>query len=330
MTAIVARRLLFLIPTLFLVSLAVFALSIPMDPEQAARVRAGGAEAQSQEQIDRIAEDLGLNDPFLVRYGRWVSDAVRLDLGNSFVKTRTVQGDDGLETVGVSVTDEIGRVAPRTLSVAGAGLVVGLVIGISVGVASGLRPGSLVDRLTVGATTLGIAMPSFWVAMLLVSWLAIGLGWLPAVSYVPPSAGIGEWLRHLILPGFGLGLFLAAVLARQLRAAVIDVMGSPYIRTAWAKGGTSKRVVVIHALKNAAIPPVTILGLQIASLLSGTVVIEEIFGIEGLGTLTIQAVKASDLPILQGVILLFVVVNVLLNLIVDIVYGFLNPRMRLT
>lgn len=330
MPAIVARRLLFLIPTLFLVSLAVFALSVQIDPERAARVRAGGVDAQSQEQIDRIVDDLGLNDPFFVRYGRWVSDAVRFDLGTSLVKTRTVQGDDGLETVGVSVSDEIGRVAPRTLSVAGAGLVVGLVIGVSVGVASGLRPGSLVDRLTVGATTLGIAMPSFWVAMLLVSWLAIGLGWLPAVSYQPPSAGLGEWLRHLILPGFGLGLFLAAVLARQLRAALIDVMGSPYIRTAWAKGGTSKRVVVVHALKNAAIPPVTILGLQIASLLSGTVVIEEIFGIEGLGTLTVQAVKASDLPILQGVILLFVVVNVLLNLVVDIVYGFLNPKMRLT
>jgi len=332
MGALLLRRLLSLIPLLLLVSIGIFALSYQLDPERAARARAGADEA-TFEDIERFKEELGLNDPFLVRYANWVVDAARLDLGESLINLETVEGGEpgaAMQVQGKGVVSEIRRVLPRTISVAVVSMVFALLIGIPTGIISGLRPGSIADRISVVIATAGIAMPSFWVAMLLISLLAVRLDWLPAIGYAPLSEGLWAWLQHLIMPGIALGTLLAAAIARQLRASLMDVMGTSYIRTAWSKGLTSRMVVVNHALKNAAVAPVTIISLQFGTLLGGSVVIEALFSIEGLGQLMIAAVQSNDVPVIQGVVVFFVLVTTTINILIDIAYSLLNPKVRIT
>lgn len=333
MGALLVRRLLSLMPLLFIVSIGVFALSYQLDPAKAARARAGSEEA-TLEDIERFKEELGLNDPFLVRYKDWVLDVARGDLGESLVVLETVGGTQGsaglMEVKGRDVTGEIRRVLPRTISIAVVSMMFALLIGIPTGVVGGLKPGSIADRVSVVLATVGIAMPSFWVAMLLISWFAVQLDWLPAVGYAPLSDGLWSWLEHLLMPGIALGTLLASAIARQLRASLMDVMGSSYIRTAWAKGLTSRRVVVGHALKNAATAPVTIISLQFGTLLGGSVIIEQLFSIEGLGKLMIGAIRSNDVPVIQGVVVFFVLVTTVINLVIDIAYSLLNPKVRIT
>ena len=331
MGPVILRRLLSLIPLLFFVSVVLFAMSLQLDPAKAAQTRAGGINASSVEVIERVQEELGLNDPILVRYGRWLGDAARLDLGESLVRTESVQLDSG-ETVtrGRSVKHEIAVALPRTVSIALVGLVFGLAVGASVGLIGGLRPGSIWDRLSVMFATMGIAMPSYWLIMLLIIYFSINQGWLPATGYVPRSEGWWMWLSHVLLPGIAVGTGVAAITARQLRASLMDVMGSAYIRTAWAKGSSRRKVVTGHALKNAISAPLTTFGTMFAHMLGGTVVIESLIGIQGIGLLTVNAVRANDIIMLQGIVLFFVVVTVAVNLVVDLVYLYANPRIRLS
>ena len=315
MGTLILRRLLALIPLLFIVSLAVFSLTLllPGDPA----IALAGGDAASPEAIEQVRNELGLDDPFPVRYGRWVAGALRFDFGNSLENGR-------------SVSDEIRARFPVTFGIALAAVAVTLLIGVPAGILGGLRPGSWMDRVGVLTASLGIAVPSFWLAMLLVAALAVQLGWLPAIGYRGFTESPIDWLRHVLMPAVALGTAGAASLARQLRAALVDVLGTSYVRTAWAKGARPRRVIAVHALRNAALPAVTILGLQFSALLGGTVIIEQIFGIPGLGTYALRAIISNDLPVIQGVTIVFVLVRVLFNLLVDLSYGLLDPRIRLT
>lgn len=318
MLGLIARRVLTLIPILLIVSFGVFMLSalLPGNPA----VTLAGGEAATPERVEEITQQLRLDDPLVERYGRWLGDAVRLDFGSSlFVGDR------------ITVWQEIKTRLPVTASLAFAALTVGLLIGVPIGIVSGMKPGRTIDRIGVSGTSIGLAIPNFFVAMLLIVVLARGRDpFFPTSGFNRLSEGIGPWLKTVTLPALSLGLVSASSVARQLRAALIDVMGSNYVRTAWATGQSPLRVVGKYALKNAGIPAVTVVALQLTFLLGGTVIIEQLFGIPGLGSYLIRALTNQDVPVIQGVVLFFVISNVTINLLLDITYGFLNPKVRVT
>jgi len=314
--ALIVRRLLSLIPLLFIVSLGIYALTDLQGTDKAARVAAKDQEAPP-EVVAQVKERLGLDRPFFARYGTWLEDAAHLDLGRSYLNDDSVWG-------------EFRRLLPVSLSMVGVALVFGLGIGVPLGIVSGLRPGTAADRVATIVATLGLALPSFFIAVLLIPPLTIDHHWLPPLGYSRMANGVWPWLEHLLLPGFTLGLLIASLQARQIRASLLDVMSSAYVRTAWAKGAGSRRVVLKHALKNALAPSITILALQFTTLLGGVVVIEQLFSIEGLGNRMLKATFSNDIPVVQGFVLMYVVITVLVNLIADILYAWLNPKVRLT
>jgi peptide/nickel transport system permease protein len=315
MLAMIARRFVSLIPVLLLVSIGVFSL-MKLIPGDAAVTLAGGQSA-TEEKVAEVRSELGLDDPFIVQYGRWAGDAVRFDFGKSLVTDR-------------SVTDEIMSRLPITASIAFGALFVGILVGVPIGIFAGMFAGTRLDRSLIFGTTLGIAVPNFWLAMVLVWVFGVKLGWLPAVGFTRLSDDPVLWLKSLVLPSIALGVFIAASLARQLRGELSEVMQKAYVRTAWAKGASSFRVVGKHALKNAAIPGVTVLGVQLGGLIGGTVIIEQIFSIPGLGTYLVTAITNRDMPIIMGVTTVFVLVYVVTSLLVDITYGLLNPKVRVS
>ncbi|MEQ9002942.1 MAG: ABC transporter permease, partial [Pseudomonadales bacterium] len=305
MLRFIAQRLLALIPLLLIVSLMVFSLVllIPGDP---AFLLAG--EDATPEEVEAIREEMGLNDPVLVRYLAWLGALLQGDLGTSLFSDQPV-------------LDVILERLPVTLSLALAAIVFSLAISIPAGVIAGTRPGSLVDRIVTVGSSVGLAVPNFWLGLMLVLMLAIWNPWFPATGYTALSHSVMGWWMHIALPAFTLGLSAAAILTRQLRGAMIDVMQQDYVRSARAKGLPYRKVVAKHALKNAAIPMVTILGLQTNSLLGGTVIVEQIFGMPGIGQLAVASVFTRDLPMIQGVVIMAVFVAVLVNLLVDLSYG---------
>jgi len=314
MIGYVARRLLALVPLVLIISFLVFAMSflIPGDP---ARTLAGGLHAQASRVI-QVRHQLGLDKPVVVQYWRWLSHALGGNLGRS------------LYTQG-SVANAIAHRFPITLSMAIGALVVIVLLGVPAGIAAGTRPGGIVDRLVTLGTSAAIAIPDFWLGILLVIVFAVKLKALPAIGYVSFANSPVQWATHLYLPWLALGIAGAAPLARQLRGALIDVLEQDYIRTAGAKGLPPRRIIFKHALKNAAIAPVTVLGIQFAYLLGGTVILEYIFSIPGLGLYFFDALTSRDLPVLQGVTLVIALTFVLLNLAVDVLYAYINPKVRL-
>lgn len=315
LASLLARRLLSSIPILVIVSFAVFLL-ISLVPGDAAVTLAGGANA-TPEAIEQVRSDLHLDDPIIVQYGRWVWGLFHLDLGSSIVS-------------GEAVWDEITRRFPVTLGLVIASSIVAILIGVPLGLASGIWPGSTIDSISRFVASLGLAVPSFWLALILVSIFAVSWGWLPPSGYVPLSSSVTDWLQHIVLPAVALGFVVAASIARQLRGALIDVLSSNYIRTAWAKGASPWGVILRHALKNAAMPALTIFGIQIGHLLGGAVIIEIIFSLPGLGTYFFTALINHDLPVVQGVVLVLVFAQVVMSLVVDVCYGFLNPKIRVS
>jgi peptide/nickel transport system permease protein len=309
----VVRRLLAMVPLLILISFGVFALVllIPGDP---ARTLAG--HSNNPAQIAAIRHQLRLDRPFLTQYWLWLSHAVRGDLGRSLFQNQ-------------SVASGIASRLPLTLSLALGGFVVSILIGLPAGILAGTRPGTSADRGATIGSSAGIAMPDFWLGIILVVLFAVKAHLLPDIGYVSLATSPWQWFRHLLLPWFALGLGGGATLARQVRGELIDVMDQDYIRTARAMGVPERQVVGRLALKNALTPAMTILGIQFAYLLGGTVIIEQIFSIPGLGTFMLNAIDTKDLPIIQGVVLLTAVVFVVVNLVVDIGYGVLNPKVRL-
>jgi peptide/nickel transport system permease protein len=312
-TTFVARRLLALIPLVLIISFLVFGLVLLLG--NPAREIAGGTTAQ-ESRVKQVARGLHLEEPFFQRYGHWLGDAVRGDLGKSLFDDQPV-------------ATEIKTRFPVTFSMALGGVALSLLIGVPLGIAAGMRPGSWIDRFATFGSSFGIAMPDFWLAIILVILLAVNRSWLPAIRYVSFSESPVEWAKHLLMPWIALGLGGAAVLMRQLRGALVDVLDQDYIRTARANGLPTRSIIGKHALKNAAVPATTILGIQIAYLLGGTFIMERIFAINGLGQYALNAVVKKDLPVIQGVVLVFALTFVVMNLLVDVVYAFLNPKVRL-
>ena len=313
MIGLVVRRLASLVPLLVIVSFALFGL-VALVPGDAATTLAGGMNA-STEDIERIRTSLGLDQPFLVQYGHWAWGVLHLDFGKSLQSGAPVAGE---------LLDRI----PVTLSLVLCTLILVVPITLGLGILGGLRAGRAEDRVVLIGTSLGIAMPSFWVALILVSVFAVTARWLPPAGYTPFTTDPSAWLQHMVLPAVALAAFPLAVLVRQLRGGLVETLYKPYVRTAWAKGGNSRQVVLGHALKSAAMPAVTVLGVQIATLLGGSVVIEQVFTVPGVGSYLLDAINTQDLPAIQAVALFYVIVNVVVSLLVDLTYGYLDPKVR--
>jgi peptide/nickel transport system permease protein len=298
--------------TLFVISLIVFAgvRAIPGDP---ARVMAGTEADEAG--LQEIREKYGLDDPLPVQYLRWVVLAVQGDLGES-IRTR--------ESVAATIAQKL----PITIELTGLAILVALAIAIPAGVFAAVRRNSLWDMLASALSLGGVSIPNFWLGIMLILLLSVRLGWLPASGFVPWWEDLVGNLQRMIMPAVVLGTALAAVLMRQTRNAMIEVLSADYIRTARAKGLAQRGVVFRHAIRNALLPVVTILGLQMGALMGGAVVTEQIFVVPGFGRLIVEAVFTRDYPLVQGVVLISASAYVLINLLVDISYSMLNPRIR--
>jgi peptide/nickel transport system permease protein len=312
--AYIIRRLLAIIPLLIIVSFLVFALSllIPGDPA----VTIAGGQKATPEGVARARDKLHLDQPFVSQYGIWLRGAVQGDLGESFFNHRTVGS-------------EISSRFPITLSVAIGALAITVLLGVPLGILAGTRPGSIADRIVTVSSSVGLAMPDFWLAMILLTLFAVNLKVLPSGGYVGIEQSPVEWATHLYLPWIAIGIPGAAGIARQMRGAMIDALQQDYIRTAAAKGLRRRVIVFKHALKNASLAPVTVLGITFAYMLGGTVIIETIFSLPGMGSYFYDALINKDLPVIQGVVLLTALIFVMLNLVVDLLYAYLNPKVRL-
>lgn len=305
MLAFVARRLLVSIPVLLGVTLLVFGMLrlIPGDPAQ---IMMFGSNP-TPERLEQLRTTLGLDKPFLVQYGLYIGRLLTGDLGYSYASN-------------TSVASEILQRVPFTLNLTAFAMLVALLVGIPTGMAAGLRPGSALDRWATGWSVLGLAVPSFWLAQLLVLLFAVKLGLLPAL-------GIGG-TTALVLPALSLGLGFAAIITRMLRSSLIETYQQPYMLVARAKGLSPWRLLTRHALRNAASSVVTIIGLQVGNLIAGAVAIEIIFGRPGLGSYLVARIQQKDIPAIQGIVLFVAVVYLLVNMVVDLTHGVLDPRIR--
>ena len=307
------RRVAISIVTLFVISLIVFT-GVRMIPGDPARVM-GGTDADAAG-LAEIREKYGLDDPIPIQYLRWIGLALRGDLGES-IRTRE------------SVVRTVGRKLPITLELAGLSLLVALAIAIPAGVFSAVRRNTVWDLLANAVSLCGLSVPSFWLGIMLILLLSVRLHWLPASGFVSLWESPFANLQRMLMPAFVLGAGLAAVLMRQTRNSMIDILSADYIRTAWSKGLTGRAVIFRHAFRNSLIPVVTILGLQTGALMGGAVVTEQIFVVPGFGRLIVEAVFTRDYPLVQGVVLITASAYVLVNLLVDLSYSVLNPRIRI-
>ncbi|WP_134324074.1 ABC transporter permease [Cumulibacter soli] len=311
MLRLIAKRVLTAVPLLIVVSFVIFWLM----------QQAGNPAAQlagnnpSDEDIARVEQELGFDQPFFIRYLKWLGAAFQGDFGTSYF-------------TGESVTNSIVSRLPVTLSLVAVALALAIILGITLGLIAGLNPGTWIDRAATILASVGVALPYFWVGMMLVLAFSINAPLLPATGYVSFWDNPVGWFSHLILPGLALAIAPMAVVARQTRASVAEVMTQDYIRTATAKGLTKYRVVAKHALKNAAVPVVTAFGLEANRLIGGTVVIEQLFVLPGLGRLAYESVFARDFPQVQGVLLFTAIMVLLINLLIDVSYAYFNPRIR--
>jgi peptide/nickel transport system permease protein len=308
----IAKRVVYALFIMWLVATTVFLglRLIPGGPVQAML----GMEATPQA-VESLREQLGLNDPMYVQYVEWMVDMVQLDLGNSITQS---------ESVGTL----IGQAAPKTLSIAIVAIVVGLLLSIPTGIISATRQREPVDYIATVTAFLGLSMPSFYIGILLALVFGVWFDVLPVFGYTPLSEGFFPWLESIFLPGFAVGLPYAAIIMRMTRSSLLEVMNQPYMKTARAKGVSSRVRLYKHALQNALIPVVTVAGIQLALVLVGSVTVELVFGIQGLGRLLVGSILNHDYPVTQAVILLVAGVMVFTNLAVDLTYTVLDPRIR--
>lgn len=312
MYAFLARRLAATIPVLLIVSVLVF-LMLRLTPGDPAAVLAG--DAASTEQIAQIRTGLGLDRSIPEQFVIWFGHLLTGDLGQSFYyKT--------------DVSTLIGQRIEPTVSLAVITITIAVLVAVPLGVLAAWRFGGWLDRLLMTFSVLGFSVPVFVLAYVLIWGVSLKLGWLPVQGYQRLAGGVGPWLYHLILPAITLSVIYIALIARVTRAAVLETLGEDYIRTARAKGLLEATVLMRHALANAAVPIITVIGIGVALLIGGVVVTESVYAIPGLGRLTVDAVLARDFPTIQGVILLFSFVYVGINLLVDLSYVFFDPRIR--
>jgi peptide/nickel transport system permease protein len=313
MTQYILRRL---VQSIFIIwgcaTLVFFMLrAIPGDPV----VQMLGPE-YTPEAAEALRHKLGLDQPLHVQYVRWFGSVLTGDLGGSIASGETVSG-------------AIATALPKTLSLTALSFLIAVVIAVPAGIIAALKRNTAVDYAASAVAFIGVSMPSFWFGIILILIFAVRLRWLPAIGYAELTEdGFVEWFKRLILPSLAIGAGYSAILMRFVRAGLLEVLGSDYVRTARAKGVHEQTVVIRHALRNALIPVVTVAGIQLALLLSGAVVTETVFSIRGIGRILVGAIFDRDYPMVQGVILLIAVIFVLANLIVDIVYTFLDPRIH--
>ena len=312
MLSYILKRLLATVPVLLVVGVFIFLL-LRLTPGDPAAMIAG--DYATEDQIAAIKENLGLDKPLIHQFFIWISNIANGDLGESYFFKKQVT-----ELI-------IARIEP-TLSLSVVTIIFTILIAIPMGVISAYKQGSWIDRVVMGFSVIGFSIPVFVIGFGLIYVFSLNLGWFPVQGYQRLEMGVFQWIRHLILPALALSVIFVAFIARMTRTSVLEVLGEDYVRTARAKGQTELKVLVNHALRNAAVPIITVIGFAFAILIGGVVVTESVFNIPGLGLLTVDAVLNRDFPTIQAVVLLFSFVYVLINLVIDILYTFLDPRIR--
>jgi len=308
----ILKRLLATVPVLLVVGVFIFLL-LRLTPGDPAAMIAG--DYATEDQIAAIKENLGLDKPLINQFFIWMSNIANGDLGESYFFKKQVT-----ELI-------IARIEP-TLSLSVVTIIFTIMIAIPMGIISAYKQGSWIDRVVMGFSVIGFSIPVFVIGFGLIYVFSLNLGWFPVQGYQRLEMGVFQWVRHLILPALALSVIFVAFIARMTRTSVLEVLGEDYVRTARAKGQTETKVLVNHALRNAAVPIITVIGFAFAILIGGVVVTESVFNIPGLGLLTVDAVLNRDFPTIQAVVLLFSFVYVLINLVIDICYTFLDPRIR--
>lgn len=309
----VIKRCLSLIPVLLVVSVVIFGI-IHITPGDPATVILG--DEASPEQVQALREQLGLNQPIHIQYTTWISNVMRGDLGTSYFMREPV-------------SDAIFNHLKPTASLALFAIIISIIIAIPIGIAAANRQGTLTDQTMMGFALLGMSVPSFLLGLLLIILVGVKLGWLPVAGYQPLSAGLWNHLKYLILPAISLGSIQAALIARMTRTSMLEVLNMNYIKTARAKGVKDRMIVYKHALRNAFLPILTVIGQTFGTLVAGAVVTETIFNIPGIGQLIINSVERRDYSVIQGVVLFVTFSYVFINLFIDLLYGFIDPRVRL-
>jgi peptide/nickel transport system permease protein len=308
------RRLLHILPVLLIITIVVYGLmlAIPGDP---ARALIGPGESLDPEQLEIIRQEHHLDEPFVVQYAIWLSKAVKGDLGRSSQTQRPV-------------AEELGARAATTFQFGIVAWILAVLIGVPAGIVSAVFRGKAVDYVATVLSIGGVAIPSFWFGIMSILLFGVTLGWLPTQGYVGVFEDPVEALRHMVLPAFALGITSSALIMRQSRSAMLEVLDQDYIRTARAKGVREVAVIVVHALRNALLPIVTVFGLQTGRIFAGAIVIETLFGIPGMGNFMVQAVFARDFMVVQGAVLVMALAVLVANLLTDIAYAGLDPRIK--
>ena len=313
MTKYIFKRFLGAIVVMWAVATLVFFMlrAVPGDPLEAMLFDVGDPRAAAE-----LRQKYGLDQPVYVQYVKWFGRVLQGDFGNSIYGSR------------VSVSRIIKEALPRTLSLAGLAFIIALIIAVPAGIISAIRKHSKLDHTVTVFAFLGLSMPDFWLAILLIIIFAANLQWLPAIGYEPLSAGFWPWFSHLILPAIAVGTGFSAIVARMIRSSMLEVLKADYMQVARSKGLVEQRLVLVHAFPNALIPVVTVMGIAFALLMAGAVVVENVFAIKGLGRVLIQGILNRDYPVVQGAILVVSAIFVFTNLLVDLLYTVIDPRIR--
>ena len=312
MFAYIARRVAATVPVMVMVALVVFAM-LRLTPGDPAAILAGDDATAAQ--LEQIRRSMGLDQPILTQFGVWMGQLARGDLGVSLLS-------------GKPVLDLISNRVGPTVALALATIAVTVIVAVPMGIIAARNRGKMLDRAVMTLSVFGFSVPTFVIGYLLIYLLALKLGWFPVQGYKPMANGLWPFAQRLVLPSLALSGIYIALVARITRSSIIEVMGEDFIRTARAKGARERSILLRHALRNSAVPIVTIIGIGVASLITGVVVTESVFNLPGLGRLVVEAVLARDYPVIQGMILLFSLTYILINLAVDVLYTVFDPRIR--
>ncbi|OLO28138.1 peptide ABC transporter [Alkalihalophilus pseudofirmus] len=313
MSIYILKRILSLIPVLFIVSVVIFSI-VHFTPGDPASYMLG--EEASEEQVNELREQLGLDKPILEQYLSWLGSVVQGDFGYSYFMKQSV-----LEAI-------MNHIGP-TLSLAIVAQIIALCISIPLGIIAAIKRGTSMDQSVMIVSLMGMAIPSFLLALFLVLIIGVNLGWLPVAGYQPITSGLWEHLKYLIMPAISLGAIQAALIARMTRSSMLEVLNTDYIKMVRSKGLKERTVIYKHALKNAFLPILTVIGTTFGSLVTGAVVTETIFNIPGIGQMIINSIERRDYAVIQGIVLFVTLTYVTINLIIDLLYGVIDPRVRL-
>ena len=316
MWAYITRRLIQAVATVLLITIIIFFAIrfLPGDPVLV-YVNSETLTSASPEQIEAIRHEFGLDKPVIIQYVNWLGDILHGDLGRSIILRS-------------KVNDEIASALPKTLYMGSIAFILSIILGIPLGIIAAVRRGGWADTLSTLIANLGVTAPIFWVGIILVLIFGLFLHWLPIQGFVSPFDNFGKSILSIVLPVTCLTVYPMATVARQMRSAMLEVIQQDYVRTAWAKGLTERVVIIKHATKNSMIPVITLIGINIRQIFGGQVLIEKVFNIPGMGRLSVDALFSQDYAIVQGVILVIAIVVVFTNLLVDLSYGWIDPRIR--